>query len=412
MTIPADSIVAHTLARMQQNLERRTDTGDVSQERSGLLFMGNVHDAFPRRLFLDTRLSPLDKTAWVMIRLYAQQNEGAIFPTYDELQVQLASAHSEKASRDTVSRVLLMLRLTGWLSLCKRVRDDRGRVRGNIYAQHDEPLGYRDAETFDPGWLKLVEESCLSRNKAVRMTALAVVNDILQDPGMRHRHSRLALIESRLSAPSTPRQMVSHRRAVNRSPESGLSQKSTKNIPESLSPENGLSTPSVDKTQSPESGLSLKSTSYTGVRNPDCNVRSFTQNVNKKTYVPGGEHFLPDDFVNGLNSDDRQMLTKQMASLPEAVAKTLADMLREQLRLGRLNNPVGWLFTMLRRARSGELNLPEAAAPAPAGSGSNNPPTTGTRAVTAAIIPVQPARRPSRDEVRAMIESIRQCVGR
>ena len=65
MTIPADSIVAHTLARMQQNLERRTDTGDVSQERSGLLFMGNVHDAFPRRLFLDTRLSPLDKTAWV-----------------------------------------------------------------------------------------------------------------------------------------------------------------------------------------------------------------------------------------------------------------------------------------------------------------------------------------------------------
>ncbi|KTS15299.1 STY4528 family pathogenicity island replication protein, partial [Pantoea dispersa] len=222
MTIPADSIVAHTLGRMQQNLERRADNGDVSQERSGLLFMGNVHDAFPRRLFLDTRLSPLDKTAWVMIRLYAQQNEGAIFPTYDELQVQLASAHSEKASRDTVSRVLLMLRLTGWLSLCKRVRDDRGRVRGNIYAQHDEPLGYRDAETFDPGWLTLVEESCQNRNKAVRMTALAVVNDILQDPGMRHRHSRLALIESRLSAPSTPQQMVRHRQAVTRSPDSGL----------------------------------------------------------------------------------------------------------------------------------------------------------------------------------------------
>ena len=46
MTIPADSIVAHTLGRMQQNLERRADNGDVSHERSGLLFMGNVHDAF------------------------------------------------------------------------------------------------------------------------------------------------------------------------------------------------------------------------------------------------------------------------------------------------------------------------------------------------------------------------------
>lgn len=93
MTIPADSIVAHTLSRMQRNLERRADIGDVTLERSGLLFMGNVHDAFPRQLFLDPRLSPLDKTAWVMIRLYAQQNEGAVFPTYDELQVQLASAH-------------------------------------------------------------------------------------------------------------------------------------------------------------------------------------------------------------------------------------------------------------------------------------------------------------------------------
>lgn len=399
MTIPADSIVAHALSRMQQNLERRADNGDVSQERSGLLFMGNVHDAFPRRLFLDTRLSPLDKTAWVMIRLYAQQNDGAIFPTYDELQAQLASAHSDKASRDTVSRVLLMLRLTGWLSLCKRVRDDRGRVRGNIYAQHDEPLGYRDAETFDPSWLKLVEESCLSRNKAVRMTALAVVDDILQDPGMRHRHSRLSLIESRLSAPSTPEQMVSHRRAVNRSLDSGLSQKNTQNTPGSLSPEFGLSPPSADKTQSPESGLSLKSTGYTGVRNSDCNVRSFTQSVNKKTYVLGGEHFLPDDFVNNLNGEDRQMLTSQMASLPETVAKMLADMLREQLRLGRLNNPVGWLFTMLRRARSGELNLPEAPATAR---------TTGTSVVPAATLPVQPASRPSPETVRVMIESIRQ----
>lgn len=95
------------------------------------------------------------------------------------------------------------------------------------------------------------------------------------------------------------------------------------------------------------------------------------------------------------------MLTTQMASLPETVAKTLADMLREQLRLGRLNNPVGWLFTMLRRARSGELNLPEAPATAR---------TTDTRAVPDATLPVQPANRPSPDAVRAMIAAIRNKV--
>lgn len=53
MGIPPDSIVSLTLSRMQKSLEQRIDVGDVSHERSGLLFVGNVHDAFPRRLFLD-----------------------------------------------------------------------------------------------------------------------------------------------------------------------------------------------------------------------------------------------------------------------------------------------------------------------------------------------------------------------
>lgn len=408
MTIPADSIVAHTLSRMQKNLERRLDTGDVSQERSGLLFMGNEHDAFPRRLFLDTRLSPLDKTAWVMIRLYAQQNNGAIFPTYDELQVQLASAHSEKASRDTVSRVLLMLRLTGWISLCKRVRDERGRVRGNIYAQHDEPLGYRDAETFDPGWLKLVEEHCMSRNKAIRMTALAVVKDILQDKSMRHRHSRMALIESRLNAVSTPKQMVLKKQSTRQSPENRLSKKRTQTSPNSLSPNIELSADSDNKIQSPDSGLSLKSTTYTGVRNSDGNVRSFTQSVNKKTYVSGTSHHLPVNFLDGLSSEDRQMLTAQMASLPESVAKALAGMLREQLNRGKIVNPAGWLFSMLGRARKGELNL--SGVGICNGSNGKAVRTETARATPLATLPVKPVNRPSQEEVRAMIAAIRNKV--
>ncbi len=163
-------------------------------------FTGNVHDAFPRRLFLDTRLSPLDKMAWMMIRLYAQQNEGAVFPTYDELQLQLASPGKGKTSRETVSRVLLMLRLTGWLSLCRRVRDDQGRVRGNIYAQHDEPLTAYDADEFDPLWLDVVTTSCQHKNKTISMTARNLVSEIRHDPSMRHYHSHLARIEERLGA--------------------------------------------------------------------------------------------------------------------------------------------------------------------------------------------------------------------
>ncbi len=84
--VPVDDVIQRTLAKMQNRIEQKAQSGEQSNEQSGLLFLGNVHDAVPRRLFLDSRLSPLDKMAWVMIRLYAQQNEGAVFPTYDELQ--------------------------------------------------------------------------------------------------------------------------------------------------------------------------------------------------------------------------------------------------------------------------------------------------------------------------------------
>lgn len=52
--------------------------------------------------------------------MQAQDNGGAVF-SYSELQVQLSNRpQDEKASRSTVSRALLMLRLTRWLSLCHK----------------------------------------------------------------------------------------------------------------------------------------------------------------------------------------------------------------------------------------------------------------------------------------------------
>ncbi|KKW49483.1 helix-turn-helix domain protein [Pantoea ananatis] len=411
MNIPADSIVAHTLSRMEKSLERRAVNGEAGQERSGLLFMGNVHDAFPRRLFLDTRLSPLDKTAWVMIRLYAQQNEGAVFPTYDELQAQLASAHSDRASRETVSRTLLMLRLTGWISLCKKVRDEGGRVRGNIYAQHDEPLGYRDAETFDPGWLTLVEQSCQSKNKSVRMTALAIVNDILQDSGMRHRHSRLALIESRLNAPSTPLAMMRKNGAEQPGSKNELSQKTAEKSPETLSSESELSHAQGRKSLSTESELSNKSVTYNRVRNSNRNVRSFTQSVIKETYV-ADRPVLPESFLASLSGEDRQMVSEQFCALPVSVATGLSGLLQAQLRKGRLANPAGWMFTMLKRARQGEFRQSDApgtnafqGGSGPVSDAADRPAQYSASSIAVAVLP---ENRASAEQVNAAIAAIRQ----
>ncbi|MFW5393149.1 STY4528 family pathogenicity island replication protein [Yersinia sp. 2544 StPb PI] len=410
MGLPPDSIVAFTLSRMQNNLASRTAENDVTRERSGLLFLGNVHDAFPRQLFMDTRLSPLDKTAWVMIRLYAQQNDGAVFPTYDELQLQLASPHAEKASRETISRVLLMLRITGWLSLCKRVRDERGRVRGNIYAQHDEPLSCRDAETFDPGWLDLVASGCQHRNKAVRMTALAVLADIRNDLTMRHRHSRLAMIESRLGSASTPQQMASLRRAYQPGSVPELSIKSAENGHENPSSKTELSDRKGPSTPGSDTELSLQSVTYAGVRKSNCNVRISTQGIIKKTYVPdenGGKGpsvpELPGSLTSKISADDAVMLTTQLAALPEAQSSAVLGMLKNQLSRGQLTNPIGWMLKMLKLARDGQLVIPEGSTVSPP-----------VRRIATALMPMpevpHPVERASPARVSSVIADIRNSM--
>ncbi|MEL5589553.1 STY4528 family pathogenicity island replication protein [Serratia ureilytica] len=375
---PDDSLITFTLEQMNARLaerigaEKHAGNPDVTNLRSGLLYMGNVHDSIPRRLFLDTRLSPLDKTAWIMIRLYAQQNQGAVFPTYDELQLQLASPFNGKASRETVSRVLLVLRLTGWLSLCRRVRDDKGRVRGNIYAQHDEPLSARDAETLDPTWLDTVAMGCAHKNRTVSQTAWSVLTDIQHDPTMRHQHSQMAAIAERLGSPQTPQQMaarVSQRQENIPSSDAELSNKSPGSDTELRQIKPGSDTePSVKqegKTQGSLSELMVKSVTYGASTKPNCNVRSFTQSVNKTTYVPE----LPAELQNIVATDDQRQIGVQLKALPAEVARQVLESLEQAMAKGTLNNPTGWLLAVIKRARNGELyasaKSPEPAGPVP-----------------------------------------------
>lgn len=357
--LPVDSVIRQTLAKMQSCIDEKAGSGTPVNEQSGLLFLGNVHDAVPRRLFLDTRLSPVDKMAWVMIRMYAQQNGGAVFPTYDELQVQLALPHSDKASRETISRTLLMLRLTGWLSLCKRVRDKSGRIRGNIYAQHDEPLNAADAEYFDPGWMGAVEQACSHTNRTIRLTAIAMLKTIKSDPDMRHRHSRVALIEARLSAPQIPQALVQSAQQKSTGPETGLSQISPGSEPV-------LSTRRAQKIPGSDTGPSRKQRAEHLVRKPDGYVRSFTQSV-KKTYVEADVKLSwPVTVQERLNNADRDMLEAQLCALPDLLGQRILDDLAARMKTTEVRNVTAYLLANLKRAREGQFNTGSGAQARPA----------------------------------------------
>lgn len=346
MTLPDDSLIQQAVNKMTSRLTARSAEEQNTFVRGGLLFTGNIQDAMPRRLLLDPRLSPLDKMGWIIVRLHALSNEGAVFPSYEELQLQLATPGKGRASKETVSRVLLMLRLTGWLSLCKRVRDDKGRIRGNIYAQHDEPLTFADAEVFDPHWLKTVAEACLSSNRTISTTARTIISEIRLDPAMSHHRSHIQLIESRLGSAQTPEEMAnrSQGNAISNAPLCSGSE---------LSLRMPLVSPGSDSEHSTNSGNSSR------VRNPNSYVRGFTTNTNNK-YVTHSVS-LPEEFALLLKSEDRDMVNRQLQALsPEQSALVLSNADRAW-RDGSLQNPLGWLLTVLKKARRGELYSPEIA---------------------------------------------------
>ncbi|ELB3361922.1 helix-turn-helix domain-containing protein [Escherichia coli] len=355
MALPAESLIAHTLRKMKASMAEKASRED-GRIRSGLLFTGNVHDSYPRRLLLDTRLSPLDKTAWMMIRLHALNNEGAVFPTYDELQLQLASPGRGKASRETVSRVLTMLRLTGWLSLCKRVRDEKGRVRGNIYALHDEPLTCCDAEKFDPRYLDMVLDTVSrSRNKTIRHTASEVLSDIKNEPGMRHYHSHITLFESRMGAAQTPGQLAARQR-VNPMVNENTGRESGSDSVHSPAPVVQVTELSEKQEMSPlssDSVLPEKSVTYHSVRKPNNYVRNITHSVIKNTYV------LPESVKSQISAEDTDMLTKQLQALPEELAGSVLSSLLQMLSKNTLQNPVGWMLAVMKLAREGRFNTPD-----------------------------------------------------
>lgn len=181
-----------------------TPTSTSSSSGDAFLFSGNRHETVPRRLFLDRRLTPLERNAWQVFRLMLNDDGVTAFPTYEQLRPWLASMPcAGQASHETVARALTLLRLTRWLSLVRRRRDPTtGRILGNLYVLHDEPLTPFEAMQLDADYLALVSQSLSHSAKAVQMVGLNTLKEIAEDPLLSGRTlpSRLQVLAERLAS--------------------------------------------------------------------------------------------------------------------------------------------------------------------------------------------------------------------
>ncbi|WP_431033315.1 STY4528 family pathogenicity island replication protein [Pseudomonas yamanorum] len=170
--------------QLQERWPERPTTEQPSNQalKAAFLFSGQSHEVVPRRLLLDNRLTPLERNAWQVFRLMLQ-GQGMVTPRYEDLQPYLSSVpYAASASRETIARVLTMLRLTRWLSLVRRGRDQiSGRLQGSLYVLHDEPLTPAEAMELDPEYLELVGHALGHTTKAVRIVAQHIVEEVRQD---------------------------------------------------------------------------------------------------------------------------------------------------------------------------------------------------------------------------------------
>lgn len=153
--------------------DRRED-----EQQSSLIFFGNWQDPYPRLLVTDPILEPVDKVVWQIIRTHIT-TPGAVtaFPSYSAIR-----SGANVKSNHTVSRAIIILRATRWLSLCERVRDTQGRFLGNIYALHDEPVTLGDAMYLDSDYIEFLRNSLDHKHLRVSRVAhsvLATIQDMI-----------------------------------------------------------------------------------------------------------------------------------------------------------------------------------------------------------------------------------------
>ena len=333
-----------------RHLEPKEPAQGTAPSQDCFLYSGNRHESVPRRLFLDRRLTPLERNAWQVFRLMLNQDGVTAFPTYEQLRPWLASMPcAGSASHETVARALTLLRLTRWLSLVRRRRDPKtGRILGNLYVLHDEPLTPFEAMQLDADYLELVSQALGHSAKAVQVVGLNTLKEIADDPLLSGRTlpSRLQVLAERLA-----RQGIG---ATESYPQGGASHDSEEG-PASLL-RNG-ERPSSDSEAGP------KPASDASLRNPkqDRTVRSSridevrtTAREREQARAMQGIR-LPERFLD-LKEEQQAGAMVALQQVDASLRQAVLDERAERCRGSAIRNPAGYLFGIIQRAIRGEFN--------------------------------------------------------
>ena len=155
--------------RIESEINRLSfDTLDNNKQSDSLVFIGNWQDAIPRSIWVDTLLSAIDVRCWGVIRTQAVSGSAVMLSLNNLLKDTLGYSNA------TVSRVIFILRLSRWVSLCSTLRTQTGKFRGHVYAVHDQPVSLEDAIYLDRHYIEFVKKQTSHSNHAIKILAQSV----------------------------------------------------------------------------------------------------------------------------------------------------------------------------------------------------------------------------------------------
>ncbi|AOK28612.1 MULTISPECIES: STY4528 family pathogenicity island replication protein [Burkholderia] len=342
----------------------------------------------PASLMLDARLTPLERNGWQVLRMLRSADGISPLANLGQLRRYLTSTPlGQRAGYETAWRVLVVLRLTGWISLVGQQRDPlTGHVLSELYQVHESTLDFQQACALDASLSALLQASIGHENNQVDRVAVHIQAMLAQAPeaafitthDQRHDDDDL---------PPTPPSQASE--AADLLPLSGDSASSTL-VPQQTEHARHMTA---------EQGSTYKTYMYKKER---------TYRARKGDGHSASPSVSLPPCLSNAQADQQKDVQAALRRLPPRHRQEVLDELQARSQSGTIRNVVAYFVALVKRVFAGEFRLwagrkETSAAPRAA----ENRPAGALRTEDRLVPTAQPA---SRETALAHIANIRKML--
>ncbi|MDD1139175.1 hypothetical protein M5G22_16595 [Pseudomonas sp. TNT2022 ID233] len=281
-------------------------------------------------LMVDNRLTPLDRNCWHV--MHSLRSAGGLYTLagMGQLRSYLTCAPlAKRASYETASRALTVLRLTGWISLVGQNSDlMTGNVLNELYQINESALSFREACDLDTT-LPALLENCIG-----------------------HKHTHLDCIARHIEATREQTSKDNPALTPAKRDEDDEPPPSRKRPPSTRKPVPSHPATRTSVTQqTDEKHLSTGDSTY---KNKYKKIRTYRTRAREESHLIQGPVTLPQCLANA-KADQQQDVLKALTRLPSHHRQQVLDELQARSQRGTVRNVVAYFFGLINRALAGEF---------------------------------------------------------